>query len=242
MAPLESNSVEVLVVSDSHLFHGTEGRERTLVELLENEKYDLLVLLGDMYDFWYEYRSVVPKYAPVFTATVITLARKKEVHYVSGNHDAWIGDFWRKAGVYVHRYGFQRRLYGRNFLFTHGDYIFGSGRSGLVRAIFHSRWANFLFSMLHPDLGILIASRLSKESRKREEEFDFSRIDRIVSTKGIDVLVSGHLHMPIIREVKGRVFVCPGDWMENFTYLKIAGGRMEIRDREGKVIKAMELT
>ncbi len=228
--------MEVLAVSDSHLFHGTEERERSLVSLLERERYDLLVLLGDMYDFWYEYRSVVPRYASLFTATVITLARRREVHYVSGNHDAWVGDFWKGNGVKVHRYGFQRTINGVRYLFTHGDYLFGSRKPGLIRAIFHSRWANLLFSLLHPDVGVLLASRLSKESRKREEEFDFSRIDRTVSEKGIDVLVSGHLHLPTVREIDGKVFACPGDWMEHFTYLKIKGRRIEIRDREGKVL------
>ncbi len=229
------------MVSDSHLFHNTEDRERSLVALLEGERYDLLVLLGDMYDFWYEYGSVVPKYASLFTATVITLARRKEVHYVSGNHDAWVGDFWRRNGVKVHRYGFQRTINGIRYLFTHGDYIFGGRRSGLVRAVFHSRWANFLFSLIHPDLGILLASKLSKESRKREEEFDFKRIDRTVSEKGIDVLVSGHLHLPTVREIGGRFFACPGDWMEHFTYLKIVGRTLELRDREGRVRARVEV-
>jgi len=207
-----------------------------LSDLLRREKYDVLVLLGDMYDFWYEYRTVIPKYAFLFTATVIMLARDKEVHYVSGNHDAWIGTFWRKAGVYVHRYGFQRNLGGRKILFTHGDYIFGSRRPGLIRALFHSGWANFLFSLLHPDLGIKLARSFSKESRRREEEFDFSNIDRIVSQKAVDVVISGHLHLPIIREVGKKLFVCPGDWLDNLSYALISDNAVEIKRLKDGII------
>ncbi|NPA79485.1 MAG: UDP-2,3-diacylglucosamine diphosphatase [Thermotogae bacterium] len=233
--------MRVLVVSDSHLFFGTEDRERSLVALLRSEDYDVLILLGDMYDFWYEYRSVVPKYAQLFTATVINLAQTKRVHYVSGNHDAWIGDFWRSVGVKVHRFGFQRTLFGRRFLFTHGDYLFGSRKPGFVRAVFHSRWANFLFSLLHPDLGVWLATRLSHESRRMEERFNFSKIDRIVSQKSADVVVSGHLHIPILRRVSGKIFACPGDWMFNFTYLKVEDGRISVRRRDGSILSSLSL-
>ena len=212
-----------------------------MVELLRGERYDVLIMLGDMYDFWYEYGSVIPKYAPRFTATLIDLAQEVEVHYLSGNHDAWIGEFWEGVGVKVHRYVFQRKLWGKAFLFTHGDFIFGSRWSKVVRGVFHSRWANFMFSMLHPDVGVALARFLSRESREREDHFDMKRIEDVMDRRMSDVFVSGHIHIPVIRRIGEKVFACPGDWLKRFTYLKISQATLRLLNREGEVLQEVSL-
>lgn len=233
--------MRILCVSDAHLFINTQDRERGLIEVLRGEDYDEIVLLGDIYDFWFEYDGFIPSYAIKLTAEILRIAEEKRVHFLSGNHDAWVGKFWENFGVSVYRLGFERSLWGKRIFFTHGDYFFGGKFSGIIRRVFHSPISISLFKLLPVEKALKLAKLLSYESRKRKEEVDIGRIERVVLGLDYDVVVSGHLHKPIIRNFGGKVFICVGDWLENFTYLMIQDGRFTIKNREGKILEEIQL-
>ncbi len=233
--------MKILCVSDAHLFEDTYEREKKLISLLEREEYDEVILLGDIYDFWFEYRYVIPSYALNLTLSILSIAREKPVHYISGNHDAWIGDFWRSKNVRVYRYGFERIIKDKVFFFTHGDLFFGGKTSSTIRKIFHNSLAIRMFKLLHPSAGIRMARLLSSESRKKNEHPDIDRIENVVSKHRADVFITGHLHVPIIKEFKRKIFACVGDWMENFTYLEILSSSLVLRKFDGLVLQSVEL-
>ncbi len=228
--------MKILCVSDAHLFKDTLDREEKLVDLIENEDYDELILLGDIYDFWFEYRSFIPSYAFKLTSTLVKLSAKKSIVYISGNHDAWIGEFWKDVGIEIHRFFFKKNMYDRDFLFTHGDLVFGDKSSRVIRSIFHNPVAVYLFSILHPDLGAKLARSLSSESKKREEGLYMERI--LESFRGLDcdVLITGHLHVPFIHREGQRLLVCTGEWMERYTYVKIYERRIYLMEFGGGII------
>jgi Uncharacterized protein conserved in bacteria len=233
--------MRILCVSDAHLFTNTADREKTLVDVLRREEYDELILMGDIYDFWFEYSGFIPSYAIKLTSEIVRMADSKKVYFLSGNHDAWVGKFWEGLGVSVYRLGFEKLLWGKRVFFTHGDYFFGGKFSRTIRKIFHSPISISLFKLIPVEISLNLARFLSYESRKRNEEVDMRKIEDVVSRLDYEVVVSGHLHKPIIKDFNGKVFVCVGDWMENFTYLIIQDGKFSIMNREGKTLANFQL-
>jgi len=233
--------MKILCVSDAHLFKDTTNREEKLVDLIENEDYDELILLGDIYDFWFEYSFFIPSYAFKLTSTLVKLATKKSIVYISGNHDAWIGKFWESAGIEIHRFFLRRRIYNRDFLFTHGDTVFGDKSSRVIRRIFHNPLAVYLFSILHPDVGAKLARSVSSESKEREEGLYMDRILESFRSLDCDVLITGHLHVPFIHREGQRLLVCTGEWMERCTYVKIYEKKIYLMEFGGGIIEEVSL-
>ena len=175
----------IYFLSDAHLGsraieHG-RTQERRLVNFLDNIKNhaEAVYLLGDMFDFWFEYKTVVPKGFTRFLGKISELTdRGVEVHFFTGNHDMWCGDYLEKeCGVILHRKPITVELHGKLFYLAHGD---GLGDKDVkfrfLRAVFHNKICQSLFAAVHPrwgvDLGLFWAkhSRL-KRAGGREEEY-----------------------------------------------------------------------
>ncbi len=233
--------MKILCISDSHLYLNTYEREEKLLNLLRNEDFDELILLGDIYDFWFEYKGFIPSYSIRFTSEVVNLSSKKIIHYVSGNHDAWIGDFWKGLGVNVYRYGFYKEIGGKKVFFTHGDYLLGNRSSKLIRKIFHNPLAMFLFKLIPVEVALALSGFLSYESRKRNEEPNLKKIEDIMAREDADIIITGHLHIPLIKAFNGRVFICVGDWMEHFTYLLIRDGEFILKNNKGVILSRLKI-
>jgi len=208
---------------------------------LRDEDFDELILLGDIYDFWFEYRGFIPSYSIRFTSEVVNLSRKKVIHYVSGNHDAWIGDFWKGLGVNVYRYGFYKEIGRKRVFFTHGDYLLGNRSSRLMRKIFHNPLAVFLFKLIPVEVALALSGFLSYESRKRNEEPNLKIIEGVLAKEDADIIISGHLHIPFIKTVSGKAFICVGDWMENFTYLLIKDDEFILKNSSGEILHILKI-
>ena len=157
----------IYFLSDAHLgsraiAHG-RTQERRLVNFLDRIKHNAaaVYLLGDMFDFWYEFKLVVPKGYTRFLGKISELTDMGvEVHFFIGNHDIWCGDYLEKeCGVTIHRQPLTCEIYGKEFFLAHGDGLGdGDRKFKLLRSMFHSTTLQRLFSTLHPrwsvDLGL----------------------------------------------------------------------------------------
>lgn len=223
----------ICFVSDVHLGSGDKSAARKTEALFTAwldsvaRTADEVWLLGDIFDFWFEYRRVVPK------GFVRPLAKLAELHeqgvkirFFTGNHDMWTGDFFADTfGAEVCKEPLMTEAAGRRIFAAHGDNMCIEGQHGLkfMNAVFRSRTLRFLFSWLvHPDLAMKFGRWWSGRSRKSHGgEVPASLLDpltdyadRLGRERGVDICIFGHFHKADIRKVAdgaaSAVFL--GDW------------------------------
>ena len=239
----------IYFLSDAHLGsraieHG-RTQERRLVRFLDSIKHkaDAVYLLGDLFDFWYEYRLVVPKGFTRFLGKISELTDLGvEVHFFTGNHDIWCGDYLtRECGVIIHRQPLTTEIYGQVFYLAHGDGLGDDDRGfHLLRAMFHSRTLQQLFSAIHPRWGVEFGLRWARHSRlKREggQEPPYQGENQeplVVYTKqylkthpNVNFFIYGHRHieLDLMLTPSARVILL-GDWITQFTYAAFDGNHL----------------
>jgi UDP-2,3-diacylglucosamine hydrolase len=237
----------VYVVSDTHLGAVPPATERAFRAFLRHVAGEASFLLvnGDLFDFWFEYRSVILReHYRVVAALADVVDAGVQVAFVGGNHDAWAGSFLSDdVGVAVHRGPLEMVLGGRRTLVAHGD---GVGRGDLkyraLKSVIRSRAAIAGFRFLHPDLGRRIAGVASRTEHRQEAGAVASRSraahieawarERLAAEPGLELVIAGHAHLPAVVEVApGRWYANAGDWIEHFSYLVLpaSGGAPELR-------------
>lgn len=219
-------------------------REKRLVAWLGEKSADAaeIFLMGDVFDFWFEYKSVVPK---GFTRLLGKLAEITDsgipVHLFTGNHDIWTFQYLeQETGLIIHRSPEIRNYNNKRFYLAHGDGL-GPGDTGykMMKKIFECRLNQFLFRWLHPDFGAEIALYFSKKSRvaniakegKKEnmgslqDEMLYLYSKKLVdSGLEIDYFIFGHRHLPVSHQIDHRSkLIILGDWITNFTYAEFDG-------------------
>ncbi len=230
---------KIYFASDVHLgFPGyIEGRERELrfAHWLDSiiDHTEELYLLGDIFDFWFEYKRVVPR---GYTRIIGRIAQFSDkgipVHYFVGNHDLWLTDYLTsEAGIILHRSPYQVSLRGKLFYMAHGDGL-GNGDYGYKRLkkIFTNKTLRWLFAGLHPNIALKFALNWSKNSRYSKglvaEPFDrntdilFQYAVELERSQHHDFYVFGHRHRPLIEPIKNNqsLFITLGDWLTHFSY------------------------
>lgn len=228
------------VVSDIHLGAVPPSTERAFRTFLDHvaEAASGLLINGDLFDFWFEYRTVIPqKHYRVLARLADLVEHGVPVLFVGGNHDAWGGKFLRdEVGIQMLDGPVELELAGRRSLVAHGDGV-GSGDWGyrVLRKIIRSRVAVRAFRSLHPDWGSRVAAIASTTEHKAEvgdpasqgrsrfiEEWALARLQEDPAR---ELVLAGHAHVPIIREVApGRFYINTGDWISHFTYLVLPPG------------------
>lgn len=239
----------VYFLSDAHLgswaMNHRRTQERRLVRFLDSikEKASALYLLGDMFDFWYEYRYAVPKGYTRFLGKLSELTDSGvEVHYFTGNHDIWAYDYLEKeCGVTIHRAPLTVEIGDKVFFLAHGDGL-GDPDKGfkVIRAIFHNRICQYLFSALHPRWGIWFGQMWAKKSRLKRKDGkeppylgeDKEYLVRYVKDymkehPDIDYYLFGHRHieLDLMLSKKTRMLIL-GDWLWQFTFAVFDGERL----------------
>ena len=248
--------------SDFHL--GIDGRlpaaerERQVVRWLDAvaPEAEAIYLIGDLFEFWFEYKTVIPK---GFTRFLGKLAEVRDagipVHVFTGNHDLWMfGYFEAEFGIPVYRKPIQFELGGKQFFVGHGD---GLGPNDLgykrMKKVFTHPFSQWLFNWLHPDLGMRLAGYSSQKSRDamppeerawmgEQKEWLLQYCDRKID-QGIepDYFIFGHRHLPIDWRLKnGRSrYVNLGEWMFANSYAVFDGVELELRffEREGEAVR-----
>lgn len=243
----------VYFISDAHLGsravqHG-RTQERRLVNFLDSIKNDAgaIYLLGDMFDFWYEYKLVVPKGYTRLLGKISELTDMGvEVHFFIGNHDMWCDDYFEKeCGMIVHREPFTCEIYGKEFFLAHGD---GFGENDpkvkLLHRIFHSRTLKTLFSMIHPRWSINFGLEWAKHSRmkridgKDPEYMGEDKEPLVIFTKeylkthpNINYFIYGHRHimLDLMLTHSARMIIL-GDWINYFSYAVFDGENMFLEE------------
>ena len=197
-----------------------------------------LFIVGDLLDFWFEYRTVVPKGPFRLLAKLKTMVENGcRVTYIAGNHDYWLGDFLKEdVGVEVCPDILDVAIGGKRFFISHGDGIATTGDLGYrtLKSILHSRIVSAAFRLVHPDLGIRMARLFSKMSRRRssrnnnDPKPELEAFVRSKSESGFDFVVLGHLHKPKLFEINGTACLVIGDWIDCLTYGRFADGRLTL--------------
>lgn len=225
---------DLILVSDVHLYPEPEehpGRELFLEFLSFLEKRPVageLWILGDLFDFWFEYGSTVPAgHQRILSALGRLSARGWAVRFMPGNHDFWVGRHFQAAtGVMVHTEQVAEiELGGRTILLAHGDGL-GSGDIGyrIIKPILRSGPSRFLFRLLHPDLGSFLARAFSNTSRRmlrKEADAIPPGLAGWVAGKlegGADIIITGHTHLDAVIRRENGIHVSLGDWLVRMTY------------------------
>ncbi|MBO1363750.1 UDP-2,3-diacylglucosamine diphosphatase [Prevotella sp. A2931] len=250
----------VYFLSDAHLgslaLKHRRTQERRLVRFLDSikEKAAAVYLLGDMFDFWDEYKYVVPKGYTRFLGKLSELTDcGVEVHFFTGNHDLWTyGYLEQECGVIVHRKPETTEIYGKVFFLAHGDGLGDpNNRFKLLRKLFHNRMCQRLLNAVHPRWGMALGLNWAKHSRLKRadgKEPPYMGEDReflVLFTKeymkthrNIDYFIYGHRHieLDIVLERQARVMIL-GDWIWQFTYAVFDGEHMFMEQYEEGVTK-----
>jgi len=216
-------------ISDVHLGAHSPAeetaRESRLLDLLEQVGTDgeRLYILGDLFDFWFEYRHVIPAAGLRVLAALRGLTEQGvEVHYLAGNHDFAIGAFISDTiGCRIHREPIDLEWNGTRFHLHHGDGLAGKDTGyRLMTRVIRSRAAKWLWRLIHPGLGFAIANRVSGTSRRYTSGKDFgsdtrthSHLDEMAA-RGYDYIIMGHSHLAEERRLDaGGTYINLGSWL-----------------------------
>ena len=239
----------IYFASDFHL--GIDGpqssreRESAIVNWLEHISHDAdeVYLLGDLFDYWFEYKTVVPKGFVRFLGKLAELRdRGIPVSAFTGNHDMWMfGYFEKELGIPVFREPITRTFDNKSFMIGHGDGL-GPGDHGykLIKKIFRSKLCQWLFARIHPNLGIWLMKYFSGTSRSmtsipdflgEEKEWLIQYCNRKLDEQYFDFFVFGHRHIPIDHVLKNGVsrYINCGDWLTYFSYAVWDGKDLHIK-------------
>lgn len=219
--------------SDVHLGAGDEQQarrtEQLFVRWLESIEHDAeaIFLMGDIFDFWFEYSRVIPKGFVRILGTLARLADKGIViHFFTGNHDMWCRDYFeRECGMHLHFKGEDITLAGRHLHLAHGDNL-NIGDKPMLRLMnstFRSSFMRVLFSWLvHPNLALRFGKWWSGKSRKKHNSANITPqslgflIEAARQTKAlspeIDGIIYGHMHLPYIHQEDNLTIYFLGCW------------------------------
>lgn len=227
------------VVSDTHLGAVPRETEREFVRFLESAGAQAATLLinGDLFDFWFEWGQVIPaKHYRVLAAIASVVDAGVPVTMIGGNHDAWGGKFLsEEVGMRVCQGQLRTTLGGRSALVAHGD---GLGKGDLkyrvLKSVLRSRAAVWGFRVLHPEIGVMIAERVSstpekalkdRSSKDRAAFLEHWAGEQLAADPDLKLVLCGHSHVPALMEVTpGRYYINSGDWVRHRTYVTLAEG------------------
>lgn len=244
----------IYFASDAHLglnvLEDPLGAERRLVRWLDSIKADAmaLYLLGDMFDYWFEYKYVVPKGFTRFLGKIAEMSDAGiDIHIFIGNHDIWMFDYFEKElGATVEREAKEVVLLGSKFYLVHGD---GVGDPSLsfrfMRAFFRNKICQQLYKGIHPWFTVPLGqcwsrhsrmSKLGKESEKfrgLDNEYMVQFAKKHAEHSDVQYYMFGHRHIVLDTEIAdGKRILIIGDWLCNFSYAVFDGNKLEIKKFE----------
>jgi len=244
-----SPSKKIYFASDFHLGAPDESssklREQRIVNWLEDIRKDAeeIFLVGDLFDFWFEYKRAIPKGFVRLQGKIAELSDAGiPITLFTGNHDMWMFDYLPKElGVKLYREPIRRNFAGKEFLIGHGDGL-GPGDHGykFIKKVFANKICQWLFARLHPNFGIAMADYWSGKSRRanREEDEKFLGEENewlaiyckeYLQKEHIDYFIFGHRHLPLDLKVGDNSrYINLGEWMNYNTYAVFDGSELKL--------------
>lgn len=241
---------KIFFASDFHLGAPDEkssrDREKKIVSWLNEIQDDAaaIFLVGDIFDFWFEYDQVIPKGFIRFLGKIADLREKNiPIFFFTGNHDLWMKDYFTKElGIPVFQHPIEVTIEKYKFLVGHGDGL-GPGDNSykVLKKIFTNPVCQWAFKWLHPDIGMRIANKWSSNSRitniaknendfKGDDEWLWAYCKQVEQSKHFDYYVFGHRHFPLNLPVGNKArYYNLGEWVTHFTYGVFDGKEFEIK-------------
>ena len=238
---------KIFFLSDAHLWYPNNRdsivREKKLVAFLDSISHQAseIYLLGDIFDFWYEYKSVVPRgYVRILGKLAELCDKGIVIHFFKGNHDIWAFDYLREEiGLVLHNDALHTNIGTKNFFLAHGDGTNKTDRNFLfLKKLFHNKVLQWFFTRLHPNLAFYLASKWSRHSRlingsepfKDEQEPMVSFCRENLMNEGLDFIVFGHRHCPVNYPLDGSTnMIILGDWITHYTYGEFDGKNFALK-------------
>ncbi len=236
--------VKAVFVSDIHLgiadTAAEKARETIFEKFLDDIRGDLthLYIVGDLFDFWYEYNHVIPKaYFGVLNRLMNLRNDGVEMHYLAGNHDFFLGRFFdEQLGITTWPDEYTFELAGKSFYLFHGDGLAKKDKGyRFLKRILRSKLNQRVFRWLHPDAGIPFARKVSGTSRgytdtinEKRDETDYVEFAEACFDKGFDYVMMGHRHNPLVHERGGCKYINLGDWLTYFSYAVFDGKDLKL--------------
>ena len=244
-----SEKTNIYFASDFHLGVPTRAKSREreiqLVQWLDRVSIDAkeVFLVGDLFDFWFEYKRAIPKGFVRFQAKLAELCDKGiQVHVFTGNHDMWMFDYLSdELGVTMHRHPIEREWNGKRFFIGHGDGLGpGDHLYKFIKRVFANPVSMWLFGWLHPDVGIALANFWSGRSRRSnmpkdeiyngdDKEWLLQFCKTTLKNEHFDFFVFGHRHLVLDKQVGNNSrYINLGDWFKEPHYAVWNGSEMKL--------------
>ena len=241
-------SKRIYFCSDNHLGSPNRNlsleREKIFITWLDQIKIDAqaIFFLGDLFDFWFEYKKVVPK---GFTRLFGKLAELSDsgidLFFFVGNHDCWIGNYFEdELGINVFHKKVDLNIGNYNILIGHGDGLGpGDNKYKFLKLLFRNPILKKLFSFIHPDIGISLGKFLSQKNKiisgdekvfeSEDKEMLFSYCKDVLKTKYYHFFIFGHRHIPLELDLgNNSKYFNTGDWITHFSYLVYDGNSFNL--------------
>ena len=245
----------IYFASDFHLgvpdYESSLLREKSIVRWLDAiaPTAQEIFLVGDLFDFWFEYKHVIPKGFVRLQGKIAELTDAGiPIHVFTGNHDMWIFDYLpRELGINLYRKPIERTWNDQRFFIGHGDGL-GPGDQGykFIKKVFENRICQWLFARIHPNFGLWLANYSSRSSRAstghiddhfkgREKEWLIQFCEVELQSNPINYFVFGHRHLPIEYPLNdGAMYFNLGDWINHTTFLQFNGTSCTLKKWNGK--------
>jgi UDP-2,3-diacylglucosamine hydrolase len=243
----------IYFLSDFHLgvpdYESSLIREKKIISFLNSIQHNAqeIFIVGDMFDFWYEYKKVIPKgYVRLLGKLAELTDAGIPIHFFIGNHDMWMNGYFEKElniPVYHEPQIFERN--GLKLFIGHGDGL-GPGDYGykFIKKIFRNKFCQFLFGIIHPNWGIGLANYFSQKSREKtgtsdehflgeDKEWLVQFCRTTLETEHFDFFIFGHRHYPIDYKLNEKSnYINLGDWINNFSYAVLTNSKLELKKWE----------
>ncbi len=228
------------VLSDAHLGAAPPAVEREVLRFLQSlrGRAASLIINGDLFDFWFEWKTVVPRRGVRAIAALADLKESgTEILWIAGNHDCWGGEVLRDDyGLTYHVGAWDGTIGGWRTRIEHGDGLreVEDRKYRRLRTVLRHPWSVRAFRLLHPDLGSRVAlgsSEASRVHRAKDNGLGLRAVamDQLSSDRSLDLVIFGHSHVAALeRSPTGGVYANAGSWLETPTFLKITGERVEL--------------
>ncbi len=227
----------IFFISDAHLGNASQEeedrRESLLLEFFGyvEQNGDGLFIVGDLFDFWFEYKTVIPRrHFRILIALNQLVDHGLTVEYITGNHDFGIDRFFEtELGVRIHHHPLDITIDGKRLYLAHGD---GLAKQDvgyrLLKRVLRNPFNIRLYRILHPDIGFRLAKFFSNLSRNHREinnlDAEYVEFARSRFADGFDGVILAHTHQPQEFHEDGKTYINTGDWMGKFTYGKLEEG------------------